>query len=130
MNPKQEGQRIILEAQRGRIRLCLTAAFMGRDLCVTLSGGDRPHIGAVALAGPRTPASALNLPRHREGDLARQMAEQLSAEFGIAVCIACGVHLDAILEHEIKAVLEMAEELTEALSLRLEGLSYGDGEKP
>ena len=113
---------IALEAQRGRIRLRMTAQFLGRDLSVTLSGGDRPHIGAVALAGPRRPASALQRPGHREGELAQRIAGALAAEFHVAVAVSCGVHLDEILPGEIRDVLEMAEELTRELGERLEGV--------
>ena len=113
---------IALEAQRGRIRLQMTAQLLGRDLSVTLSGGDGPHIGAVALAGPRRPASALALPEHREGELAQRIAGDLAAEFNVAVSVSCGIHLDAILPEEIRDVLEMAEGLTRELGERLEGI--------
>ena len=116
---KVEGM-ILVEAQRGRIHLRMTALLLGKDLCVTLSGGDQPHIGAVALAGPRTPSSALALPEHREGALARDIASRLASEFNVAVCVACGVHLDAITQGEIGDVLEMAEELARELGDRLE----------
>ena len=111
---------VTVEAQRGRIRLRMTAQFLGRDLCVTLSGGDRPHIGAVALAGPLRPASALVLPEHREGELAQRIASTLAAEFNVAVSVSCGVHLDGIRPKEIRDVLEMAEGLTRELRDRLE----------
>lgn len=112
---------ITLEAQRGRIRLRMTAQFLGRDLCVTLSGGDKPHIGAVALAGSRTPASALVLPEHREGELAQRIAGTIAAEFNVAVSVSCGVHLDEVLPEEIRDVLELAEELTRELVSHIEG---------
>jgi hypothetical protein len=103
----------------------MTAQFLGRDLSVTLSGGDRPHIGAVALAGPRRPASALALPEHREAELAQRIAGALAAEFNIGVSVTCGVHLDGILPGEIRDVLEMAEELTRELGEHLETSAQG-----
>lgn len=112
-----------LDAQRGRVQLRMTALLLGSDLCVTLSGGDRPHIGAVALSGPNGPSSALALPEHREGELARDIASRLASEFNVAACIACGVHLDGILPGEIQDVLEMADELTRELIDRLEAMS-------
>jgi len=123
MNRDSEIEPIALEANRGRIHLRMRALFMGRDLCVTLCGGDRPHIGAVALAPPGGSASALSLPKHREEELTRKIASTLASEFNVTVCVACGVHLDGILEGEIRDVLELAEELTGALSERLEGMA-------
>jgi hypothetical protein len=111
---------ITLEARRGRIHLRLTAVTLGRDLAVTLSGGDRPHIGAVALAGPGTPASALCLPQHREGELAQKTACTLAEAFNVAVSATCGIHLDAISPAEIAEVLAMADALTVELIQELE----------
>ena len=115
--------RIALEAQQGRIHLRMTALFMGRDLSVTLSGGDRPHIGAVALAAPRAPASVLSLPNHREDTLAQQIAITLATELNATVCVTCGIHLENILENEINVILKMADALTRQLSRHLEGIS-------
>lgn len=100
----------------------MTALFMGQDLCVTLSGGDRPHIGAVALGQASTSPTVLTLPQHREGELAQNLAALLSSRFGTTVCVACGIHLDNILEEEIREVLEIAEELTRKLGDDLENL--------
>jgi hypothetical protein len=38
---------------RDRLVLTMSAISMGEDLCVALYGGDRPHIGAVAISQPR-----------------------------------------------------------------------------
>lgn len=111
-----------LEAERGRIKLKMTALRLGQDLSVTLSGGDRPHIGAVALAHPNEATSALTLPQHRESELAQEIASQLATRLNATVCVACGIHLDDILEIEIRDVLDMAQALTQKLGDQLMGL--------
>jgi hypothetical protein len=111
---------VALEARRDRIHLRMTALRLGGDLAVTLAGGDRPHVGAVALAAPGAPASALSLPKHREAELAQHIASALAAEFGTGVSVTCGIHLDGILPTEIAEVLEMAEGLTRELTRKLE----------
>jgi len=100
---------------------------MGADLTVTLAGGDRPHLGAVALSQPRpsglegggasASTSVITLLGHKEDELARSMAARLASGLGAAVCVACGVHLDRIRAQELEDVLELAGELTlEALA--------------
>lgn len=112
---------IQLEAHQDRIHLRLTALSMGRDLCVTLSGGDREHIGAVALAhAGNENAAVLAVPRHREADLARNIASRLAAHLQSTVCVACGIHLEGITPAEITEVLELSETLTLQLMERLE----------
>jgi hypothetical protein len=108
-------ERIRLEARRGRIHMILAAQPLGRDLAVTLSGGDREHIGAVAVCQGSQPGSVMTLPGHREDQLALEVASKLARHLDAVVSVSCGIHLDAITSEEIQAVLELAQDLTRSL---------------
>jgi hypothetical protein len=120
---------ISLEARRGRITIQLVATRMGRDLCVALSGGDRPHIGAVALSQARpslhgdgslsATTSVLALTGHKEDDLARALAARLAVGLDTTVCVSCGIHVDGIQGEELQAVGDLADELALELMHRL-----------
>ena len=83
--------------------LRLRCVRMGEDFCLTLCGGEREHIGAVAVAQPRpsladparmsATASVIALPGHQEDMLARELALKVAASLNVAVCVACGIHL-------------------------------------
>ncbi|HLO68396.1 MAG TPA: hypothetical protein VK188_15335 [Holophaga sp.] len=127
---------IRLEASRGRLRLELTCVPMGEDLLVAVSGGTRPHIGAVALAQARpslrdpgarsATASVLALLGHKEDGLARTLALTLSARTGAAVAVACGIHLDGAAPGELRDAEALAEQLAAELSGRLGGVDRAD----
>ncbi len=111
-----------LHLRKGRIALRLHALRMGDDLNLVLTGGDREHLGAVALATPhpgraggRATASVLTLPGHREDLLARRLALHLAATLGVAVSVACGIHIDAPTPQELKDVEAMTDELAAML---------------
>lgn len=106
---------IVLETAKGRLCLRLTCLPMGEDLCVTLTGGDREHLGAVALARPGTAPEILAVPGHREADLASGIAFHLASRAERAVCVACGIHLDRITPAEIQDVLDLSRQLAEEL---------------
>jgi len=118
-----------LTASRGRLDLELACVALGRDLMVALSGGTRPHIGAVALAqsrpslepggGRSATASVLALLGHKEDELARELALDLAARLGATVTVACGIHLDGILPGELRDAADLARELSSALAERL-----------
>jgi hypothetical protein len=120
---------MVLTAERGRIALRMTCVPMGRDLAVSLCGGDRAHIGAVAVsqsrpsleAGGATSAttSVIALLGHKEDDLARTLAARFAAGLDAAVSVACGIHMEAIRPGELKDILAMAEELTTEALTRL-----------
>lgn len=76
----------------------------GEDLCVTIAGGTKPHIGAVALAQVRpsladpnrlsASVSVLTLLGHKEDEIARFVAQQIAVARGANVVVSCGVHID------------------------------------
>ncbi len=112
---------LVLTLERGRVSLCMTCVPMGRDLAVTLCGGDRAHIGAVAVSQSRpslepggatsATTSVIALLGHKEDDLARTLAARFSARLDAVVTVACGIHMDAIRPGEFKDILEMSEAL-------------------
>ena len=120
---------IELSRSLGRVAVRLTAARLGADLALTLSGGDRPHIGAVAVSQPRpsllggggtsTTTSVIALLGHKEDELARQVAARVALATAGTVCVACGIHLEAISAAELEDVRALAEELAAELLVRL-----------
>jgi hypothetical protein len=104
-----------LSAEHGRVRLKLICLPMGRDLCVTLSGGDREHIGAIALGQADGTTESLLVPKHREEELARKLAGRLARHAQVTVSVACGIHLEKIQPSEIADVLALADQLTDDL---------------
>lgn len=101
---------------QGRVKLEIWGRWIGaKDVVVELTGGDRPHIGAVALAQVRpslknpekinTTTSVLTCLGHREGDLARKMASRIAKQAKINIVVICGIHLDHISKEEIQDVL-------------------------
>ena len=109
----------------GRITIYLQAVPMGDDLLVALHGGDKSHIGAVAVSQPhsalspeqpcRATTSVIALPEHREDSLARQLAQQVAKDSGVVAVVACGIHLDGITAQEINQVIQLSEELAREL---------------
>lgn len=123
---------ITLEKIIGRIVLQMQAVPMGKDLSVTLCGGDRGHIGAVALGIPRpsiadttrmsSTVSVLAIPGHKEDQLARTMAQKLASALNATVCVSCGIHIEHAESREITdivdAALAMTEEIIQQLKLQ------------
>lgn len=95
---------------RGRRAVRLEVTALGRDLVVTLSGGQA-HAGAVALAGPSAEplgGAVLVLPPHKEGPLARECARAVAAAAGCACVAAAGIHQDGATPAEIDAIVANA----------------------
>lgn len=104
----------------GRITIQFTTIDMGRDLCIVICGGDRPHLGAAALAQSRSSLanlaemgasiSVLTLLGHKEDKLASWVAEVISRSIGVNVAVLCGIHLDDIHEAEFETIRRVVNE--------------------
>lgn len=114
-----------LSAERGAMRLEAEVVPMGADLCVVVTGGERPHLGSAALGtphanitdgvSPSATVSVLNLTGHRDGVLAERMCKRLSAALGRHVLVACGVHTDGLGAGGIADAVDAAQALTEQI---------------
>lgn len=98
----------------GRLDLTAQAFEVGPDLVVLVTGGELPHVGAVAMAAPRpsltdpaltsATASVFTYPSHKEDRLAQAIAELLSAKLVTRVVVTAGCHWDNLDPEGIKQV--------------------------
>lgn len=83
----------------------LNSFEMGDGLVLMLTGGNKPHIGAVALAIPykqTSSASLLSVYGHKDGEIAKPLAEKVSKEIKKTVVVIVGIHLDNATKEDIQ----------------------------
>ena len=86
----------------------LNSFEMGDDLVLMLTGGNKPHIGAVALAIPykqTSSASLLSVYGHKDGEIAKPLAEKVSKEIKKTVIVIVGIHLDNATKEDIEKLI-------------------------
>jgi len=103
--------------------------LIGSDLLVVITGGDKPHIGSVAVAMPRpslqnrrvisATSSVYNLPGHKDQVIAQRVSEALASKLNCTVAVMAGFHSDGISEKGIKKVIENAEILAQKIHAAL-----------
>lgn len=117
-------EHIVIEQERDGLRVYLEALALGEDYSVSITGGDRPHIGAAALGTPYAKpdgswsacASVFALPTHKEDALAQMAAQALAKRLRRTVLVSCGIHVDDLAPAQIAAFVALAEKGIEALS--------------
>jgi hypothetical protein len=102
---------------------------IGEDFLIAVWGGDRPHIGAIAIAQPRpslkderivsATASVFCYPGHKDDLVAKEAAERISSALNTNVVVAAGIHWDNIDEAGITWVMENSRELVEMIIKRI-----------
>lgn len=101
----------------------------GKDVSLTVSGGECPHVGASALAVPRpslsnpekvsASTSVICVPGHKEDEVARTAAERIASSLNCVASVCVGVHID---NASIEELLRLKRNLDELISLVLEKL--------
>ena len=116
-----------VSAGDGAHRVEILCALLGSDVCLCIGGGQKPHIGAAALAVPReslrgdgnasASASVLCVTGHKEDELAREAALRFASHFGGRVLVSAGMHID---EAKDRDILLLMDNCRAALELALE----------
>jgi hypothetical protein len=110
----------VLALSDGRICLDVILHRLGPDICVIVTGGQRPHIGAVSMSVARrslrgdgtvaASTSNLTLTGHKDDVVARELSETLTLQTGQNVVVICGIHIDQITAQEIETVRKLVRE--------------------
>lgn len=103
------------------ITIELISIKKGDDYIIILTGGDKPHIGAVTLSQSRpslddpskssASTSVLTALGHKEDILARDISQKISSKLKCNVSTICGIHLDNIKDHQFSIINELTNDL-------------------
>jgi gallate decarboxylase subunit D len=114
------------EAGTGRHRLWGTVQVTEGGLSIDLLGGDRPHVGAVAIGIPRpslaargrrsATTSVFAVVGHKEDELARAMATELARRLDAIVVVVAGVHLERARPVDLAQVMRNAQACVEVIA--------------
>ena len=99
--------------------------WIGDDLLVAIWGGEKPHIGAVAVAQSRpslkdpeitsATASVICFVGHKEDELAKAVSEVLAAALDTRVVVTAGIHWDNLPPEAIQQIIKNSEVLIEMI---------------
>lgn len=112
----------------GRYKINLYCVVTCDGISVTLTGGERPHVGGVVLGIPRQSLSGSGascdkwvcpVPGHKDTEAAGIVAEMISAETGQVTVVVAGIHIDNARQDEIRKLVDNSMEAARLLLSRL-----------
>ncbi len=120
---------IVLENVCNNVCLQCEARRIGEDILIAVWGGERPHIGSVAIAVPRksmknsrntsATSSVFNRTGHKDEVLARRFAEQVAISAHAVCVVTAGIHVENISEKMIFEIEKSADRLCTQLVLQI-----------
>jgi hypothetical protein len=121
-------QEFTLQTEEDAYNLSASVRLIGEDVLVAIWGGEKPHIGAVAVAQPRpslkdpeltsSSASVICLVGHKEDELAKAAAEILAAALKTQVVVTAGIHWDNLASKAIQRIVRNCEILVDKILQR------------
>ncbi|MGA8942782.1 MAG: hypothetical protein WB502_08730 [Thermoactinomyces sp.] len=109
----------IITGQKCRDRIELRALACGTDYSVTICGGTRYHVGAIALGcfepGVEATVRVTGVPGHRDEEVAKWAAGYLATELKCNVSVSAGIHIDNASREEINVLVTNCRKACKAL---------------
>ena len=120
-----ESREFTVYTDEDEYNLCASVRLSGADVLVAIWGGEKPHIGAVAVAQPRpslkdpettsSSASVICLVGHKEDELVKAAAEILAATLKTQVVVTGGIHWDNLAPAAIQRIVQNSEILVDKI---------------
>ncbi len=116
----------------GKHKIEAAVVTVGKNITVTIGGGDVYHIGAVAVAAPRpslkkdgsisATASVICLMGHKDDEPARKAALLLASVFKTTAAVAVGLHIDDPTKEDFTLIQANFTSMLDLLSRQKYGL--------
>jgi hypothetical protein len=107
----------------GSFAIRLQAFPLDNGIIIHITGGDKPHIGGVAVGLPRPSTqdpsrvtanvSVISILGHKDDELARPIADQLVRALNSIVVVIAGVHIHQATKEDIAKVIANANQAVE-----------------
>lgn len=93
------------------------ATLLDDGIFVLLTGGERSHIGAVSMSDGKGTLQHIELPGHKEGELAKKWMKVISERVSGPVTVAVGIHYNNLKKDQIDEVLNTTDEMLSEIGI-------------
>lgn len=114
---------------KDKFRVKLVTIKSGEDLTIVISGGEKPHIGAIAVSIPRHSLKDLNkvsastsvfvLVGHKEDELSKQIAENITKITKKVTVVIAGLHIENATSQDIEYLIQNTQKVVDKLRVEL-----------
>jgi hypothetical protein len=115
---------MILQKKGGRHTIYLETQEIGKDILVSIHGGDEHHIGGVAIAyvtqshyrdASTISVSTLTFPGHKDYIVANSAAEKICKSLHRQTVVTVGIHYEKATKDEVNVIIETVDALIDEL---------------
>jgi hypothetical protein len=125
---------ILRYTEKAPYRISATVIKVGDDLVAVVAGGDRPHVGSVAIAVPystissksgedtektQSTISVYNLIGHRDDQIASPLADLIARNLKRISIVLAGIHVENAKKEDIEKILDQMSNINTKIVERL-----------
>ena len=110
---------IIIEKNSERVKIKLEAMQAGKDICLLITGGDTPHIGAVSVYSIEDKMEPVLFEGHKDDKISEYFINNMKHYFKGNISVSCGIHIDNITREEINIVMDICRDIADELKKKL-----------
>ncbi|MGN1148214.1 MAG: hypothetical protein ACI4TB_07300 [Lachnospiraceae bacterium] len=104
-------KRVVCEKVIFQKKIHAEMVCLQEGISVLIYGGDKPHIGAISIAGPDGKLSSTVFPKHKDHYISDVWAGELYARYRCPVVVSAGIHFDDITEDEIQEIEALSQSM-------------------
>jgi hypothetical protein len=117
---------MILERKAGKHTIYLEVKEIGKDLLISIHGGDEHHIGGVSVAyvtpshyrdASTVSLSSLTFPGHKDYIVSNSSAEKICKRLERSTVVTVGIHYDNASKSDIDEIIQAVDSLVDELLL-------------
>ena len=105
----------MITSGEGKYKVFIKEIRNGDDLIYILGGGERSHIGGVAICEPGKKTQSVRLEGHYDDIVLTPIAEAACKKYNTKVVAVGGVHVDNATKEEIDKLVKNCKELIKCI---------------
>lgn len=108
----------------GRYKIYILALITCEGISITITGGEKPHVGGTVLSVPRKSGAGDHMscdtwicpvPGHKDTEIAVKVAETVCRGTGQTVGVIAGIHINKAQQRELEILVDNAVMATRLL---------------
>ena len=97
--------------------------LLDEGLHILLTGGGRPHVGAVSVADPQGAVTTQQFPTHKDGVVSERWAQTVSEAGYYPAVVVAGIHYDDLNQKQIDDVVKLTNDILDELLHMLKAIA-------
>ena len=95
----------------GKYKVFLEKRELDRNIVYILGGGERSHIGGIAICEPGKKPNTIRLEGHYDDVVLKPIAKEACKKYKTTIVVLGGVHIDNASKREIDILVKNCKEL-------------------